>query len=337
MNPEDRMRELGSRDAATPTDGEWLEFRDRAHRSVRNRRIAGALGSATLVLALVAGAYAATNWRGDETPRPGPAGSPTPSDAVTPTETPADPEPKRAVAVQQWFFEGEELTVFYEQIPQTEAIATATIERLLMGPSGPLAETGVGTTIPDGSELLGLTIESGIATIDLSSEFNDDNLGSGFAGAPLAQVTYTLTQFPTIDAVIFEIEGERVGTEENPYGGHGVLLEGPQTRADGDDYLAPIVVESPYPGRFVDWRFDFFGIANVFEATVSWKLVTAEGTVIKEGFTTATCGTGCWGTFEDTISLEPFPEKYAILQVFESSAEDGSPLHMVEIPLNFKP
>ena len=58
--------------------------------------------------------------------------------------------------------------------------------------------------------LLGVSIENGIVTLDLSSEFKEDE-GSGFIGLPgrfrLAHVVYTVTQFPEIEGVQFKLEG----------------------------------------------------------------------------------------------------------------------------------
>jgi hypothetical protein len=86
--------------------------------------------------------------------------------------------------------------------------------------------------------------------------------------------------------------------------------------------LAPIWVTSPtraqtLPAGGVTVR----GEASVFEATVSWQLLRG-GTVVDEGFTTASTGAPGRGTYE--IGLGSLaPGSYAI-RVFEPSAEDGT-------------
>ena len=50
-------------------------------------------------------------------------------------------------------------------------------------------------------------------------------------------------------------------------------------------------------------------------------------------FTTASCGTGCRGTFEKTIRYETASMQNGILRVYEASAEDGRPINVVEIPV----
>ena len=94
------------------------------------------------------------------------------------------------------------------------------------------------------------------------------------------------------------------------------------------------MVEEPYAGEVVERTFTMSGLANVFEANVSWRIVDDNDKVIEGGFTTATCGTGCWGTFEEEIRYTG-KKNWALLQVFQSSAEDGSPMNMVTVPLNF--
>ena len=72
------------------------------------------------------------------------------------------------------------------------------MEDLLAGPNPLEARAGVTTVIPAGTRLLGLTISKGVATVDLSSEFESGG-GSASMFARLAQVACTLDQFPTLD------------------------------------------------------------------------------------------------------------------------------------------
>lgn len=108
------------------------------------------------------------------------------------------------------------------------------------------------------------------------------------------------------------------------------------TEAEPDD-AAPIVVRRPAPGEEVTSPMTIAGDANVFEATVSLRLVTADGEVLAEDFTTATCGSGCRGDYRTRLRFEVSEPTEAALEVFESSAEDGSPLHMVRIPITLLP
>ena len=60
----------------------------------------------------------------------------------------------------------------------------------------------------------------------------------------LAQVVFTLTQFPQIDAVVFRIEGQRVTV----FSGEGIALDRAQTRADSENVLPAIFVDGPAYG-----------------------------------------------------------------------------------------
>ena len=98
------------------------------------------------------------------------------------------------------------------------------------------------------------------------------------------------------------------------------------------DQLAPIVIESPLPGDTVTSPIRVTGTANVFEATVSFEVRNEAGGVVMRGFTTATSGTGTRGTFEAELAV-PALEGPATIVAFEASAEDGRPLHVVEVPV----
>ena len=122
------------------------------------------------------------------------------------------------------------------------APATPTLEALL---AGPMDGDGDRTTaIPDGTSLLGVSIDGdGILTADLSQEFTS---GGGSLSMKLraAQIVYTATQFPTVKGVLFAVEGEPVET----LGGEGLTVDRPQTRADYEDETPAVLIEEPLPG-----------------------------------------------------------------------------------------
>ncbi len=328
MTPEDRMRQLGSRDDQTPSEADWLEFRARGHRLVRNRRIAAGVGGLATVLAIAFGAYALTNAPGDSAP--GPAGSPDATESPTPVDSPSD-EPTFGTTGDQpvhvWLVEDEKLHLspqFTDDPTPEDAL-----ERLVMGPTGPDVEAGHTTALPSDTEILDLQITDDIAHVTFGGSFPDET--DTQQDLAYGQVVYTLTQFPEITRVA-------IGWESGESGGVAQL---PVTRKRYEDLLPPLTVEAPYPGQTFgpgDSTFVLSGIANVFEANVSWRILDADGEVVQEGFTTATCGTGCWGTFEEKIKYKgepPNSDTLGILEVYESSAEDGSQLWLQKIPLYF--
>ena len=94
-------------------------------------------------------------------------------------------------------------------VPKSTATAKAAMTALLAGPSAKerAAMPQIETLIPAGSKLLGIEISKGLATVDLSAEFaslsSDDAWNGGVLSlrGRLAQVVYTLTQFPTVRKV----------------------------------------------------------------------------------------------------------------------------------------
>ncbi len=108
-----------------------------------------------------------------------------------------------------------------------------------------------------------MTIEDGTARVDLSDEFASGG-GSLSMQARVAQVVYTLTQFRTVKRVDFWIDGGLVET----LGGEGLDLSAGQTRADWEELLPAIFVETPAVGDVITGsRLAVRGSASVFEAT----------------------------------------------------------------------
>jgi hypothetical protein len=118
----------------------------------------------------------------------------------------------------------------------------------------------------------------------------------------------------------------------------GIPLEGmPGFAIPAGTALPPIAVASPQAGMRVQSPITIAGSANVFEATVSIRVLDATANVIAESFTTATCGTGCRGDFSTLVDVPIDIEQRGTIQVFESSAQDGSMINTVEIPVTLVP
>lgn len=110
----------------------------------------------------------------------------------------------------------------------------------------------------------------------------------------------------------------------------------PATGATGEGEPA-IVVTSPAAGDEIVSPVTISGTADVFEATVSVRIVDASGSELAAGFATATCGSGCRGEFTTLLAFFAETRRPATIEVFESSAEDGSPINLVSIPVVLVP
>ena len=241
--------------------------------------------------------------------------------------------PSGTVTYQVWFAEGESLFVTYRSQERTPRVGSAALEALLRGPDEFEQGYGLSSAIPEGTQLLGLRIEDGIAYVDLTSEFESGG-GTLSMQMRLAQVVYTLAQFPTVEGVLFSLDGEQVDV----IGGEGIVVDQPLRRRDFRELLPAILVTSPALGQTVGNPVVIRGSANVFEANVSVEVLDASGQEIASTFTTATCGTGCRGTFAVSLEYEVDEEQDGTLVVHDDDAAGtGTFPHEVRIPVRLTP
>ena len=259
----------------------------------------------------------------DATPAPSDEPTPTPSDepsaSIEPGGSTASPTPTPAssgttiLRAYFWLAGGpgsEGPVAVLRTIPGTKAVATASVNALLAGPTAGETARSISTAIPDGTQLLDLSIDKGVATINLSAEF----VGGGDSAAVqtrLAQVTYTLTQFPTVKSVIVQIEGVQLGD--------------PVNRASYVALLPDIWVDRPAFNAAIGNPAHVTGNANVFEATFRISILDASGKVIADVQVMATCGSGCRGTFDTSIPYTVSKGQYGTLHAYNPSAKDGTP------------
>ncbi|HUG74881.1 MAG TPA: Gmad2 immunoglobulin-like domain-containing protein [Acidimicrobiia bacterium] len=180
---------------------------------------------------------------------------------------------------------------------------------------------GFSSAIPEDAVFSGLEYDevTGVVTVYVSAEFVGGG-GSFSMMGRLAQVIYTATAVDGVTGVRFEVGGEPTTV----FGGEGIVLDDPATREGFDDLLGLVFLDSPAYGATTGNPLIAFGKANTFEATLLVELTLLDGTVLWEGFTTATCGTGCWGDWQVEIPYEVDVPQEGILYAFVHSMEDGS-------------
>jgi spore germination protein GerM len=97
---------------------------------------------------------------------------------------------------------------------------------LLGGPSGQESAAGFRSAINDGTRLLSLRVQQGVATIDVSGTF------VGVSGQEqilaLAQIVFTATADPSVTSVLFALDDKPVEVPR----GDGTLTAAGLTRAD---------------------------------------------------------------------------------------------------------
>lgn len=219
------------------------------------------------------------------------------------------------------------------QVPETAATARSAVEALLDGPTeGEMnAFPPLSTEIPDGTQLNSISIDDGVATVDLSQEFAAEEASTS-AARRAAQVVFSLTRFSTIDGVDFLQAGMPVEVRTDNAG----TVDRPVTRDDYRDFEAAISVESPlYAGRSAD-DLHVTGEALVFEATFQFALTDDDGQILAEGTAMSTSGSS-WAPFDFTIDYEVVRSQVGSLIVWANSARDGSRIDIREYPVLLQP
>jgi hypothetical protein len=266
-------------------------------------------------------------------PSGSPNASPIGSPAATPTPTPT-PATTEIMIVRAYYVLGggvgvEGLVPTLRELPRTAGVARAAMESLLKGEG---LTDRLSSAIPAGTRLLGLSVRDGIATVDLSREFETGG-GSASMTYRLGQVVYTLTQFPTIQAVAFQIEGTRVTT----FGPEGIELATPQSRFDYEGSLPEIFADRPAYRAAIGNPARITGNANVWEASFLVAILDGSGAKLVEAPEMATCGSGCRGTFDVTLRYDVSRAQWGTLRVYYGSAKDGSPQGIRDYPVWLTP
>jgi immunoglobulin-like protein involved in spore germination/sporulation and spore germination protein len=247
-----------------------------------------------------------------------PGSQPPSSTPPTPTPTPAGTTIVRAYFVMGSFNGNEGIAPVLREVPATKAVARAAMTQLLGGPQGSELEgsPAMFSFIPDGTQLIDLSIDNGVATVTLSKAFAQatDNVRATTARA---QVVYTLTQFTSVDAVRIAVEGSDPEPAAN--------------RADFQSIALPaIFVDRPAWNAAAGNPAHVTGLANVFEATFRVQILDGKGNVLADKQVMATCGTGCWGSFKTDVPYTIGKAQYGTLRVFDLSAKDGTPENVTE-------
>ena len=234
-------------------------------------------------------------------------------DTTAPPETNAPPATtqhaatttatEETLALRLYFLQDGKLAATSRRVAPTVAVGRAALDALADGPTE--AERGAGfATACSASELsaVKLTIAEGEASLVPPLE-----------GACADQAAWTLLQFPTVTRVD--------GAE----------------RADLEQRVPAILVDSPVPYEAVSSPLRVAGTANTYEATFEYDLRDDAGTTLAHHFVMATSGNGTRGTFDFTIPFEVDRAVNGELVVYESSAEDGSQINIRRIPLRLVP
>ncbi|MEV6693660.1 Gmad2 immunoglobulin-like domain-containing protein [Micromonospora sp. NPDC051196] len=211
------------------------------------------------------------------------------------------------LTLELWYVRHGRLAPTRRTRPTTVATSRLALTELVAGPSPAEATVGLVTLLPAGVEVS--RIAAGVAVVRMP-DAPDPSTGR----LREAQVVYTLTQFPTVRQVAF-------GTAA------------PAGRGDYADLLPAIVVTHPVIGDRVTSPVTVTGNADVFEATVSVRILDAAGRQLATAFTTATCGIGCRGDYRLAVGYRLAREQPGTIEAYEVSGADGSRTKLVSVPV----
>lgn len=124
-----------------------------------------------------------------------------------------------------------ELALITRAIPKTDSPMMSALNAVISGVTPEEAESGLQSLVPLDSELLGATVNDGIATLNFNEAFEYNNFAFQGSFYQLMQIVYTATEFPTVDSVQILINGEK----REYLGSEGLFIGSPLSR---DSFVA---------------------------------------------------------------------------------------------------
>lgn len=140
----------------------------------------------------------------------------------TPMESPAP-----STTTSAFFVRGDGLIRVQRRVGSDLPSVEVAVRTLLDGPTSTERAGGIGSELASEVRLLEIHVEARTAFVDLSGEFQEPAPPERIA-LRVAQVVWTLTELPDIDAVRFSIDGEVVAVIT----ADGTATDRPVTRAD---------------------------------------------------------------------------------------------------------
>ena len=121
----------------------------------------------------------------------------------------AAPQTGPRMTLQVWLERSGKLWLTKRTVARTPGVASAAVRQLFAGPNSAEAAAAVGTAVPTGSRLRGISRSGHTATVDVSQAFATAGSRASVR-TRLAQLTFTATQFPAIDRIRLEVAGQIV-------------------------------------------------------------------------------------------------------------------------------
>lgn len=235
---------------------------------------------------------------------PNPPPLPTTSSSTT---APEPTVPLGTVTLTLYFLRDGKLALTHRTVPATQAVGTAALTALAQGPTGRERGAGLRSAVPRGYHPR-LSIRNGLATLEPQQ----------FSERAVAELVYTLTEFPTIHAVQIGPDGKHF------------------SRATFERYLPAILVLSPAPGDTVTSPLQISGTANTFEGTFQVELRAGGRRLLKRTLK-ASAGSGTRGSFAASIPFHAGRSARGVLLAYVRSPASGRATDVVRVPVRVVP
>jgi hypothetical protein len=260
----------------------------------------------------------------DEPAGPAPSATTSPSSAG-PSTSPDGPTDEPASGTREagvWFQVdtarlGLRLARELRDLPIDDPVR-AGVEAMIAGPDDP----DYGSPWNPETEVLATSVEKGRITVDLSADARTANVGSAGAALMVQQLVYTATDAagrPGADVELL-VDGRPAGELWGT-----VVWDGPIGRDDPDDVRMLVQIDTPREGEVVAGPLTVNGEANVFEATVVWRILDEGGDLVDSSFVTTSEGF-TFAPFEFGIVLDPGTYVVEIQEDDPSAGEAGPPM-----------
>ncbi len=169
------------------------------------------------------------------------------------------------------------------------------------------ADPDLATSVPPGTLARDVILDGDVAVLDLGGAL------AGSSGGSAEEVTLAQQLAHTVVAAAPEVAGVRVLLEGRPIESLWGHLDWSVPLVADPFALSPVTIEVPAFGATAPvGEVTLTGRATVFEGTVLVRLERADGTVLEEGFVTATEGGPGRGTWTWMVTL-PEPGEYRLV------------------------
>ncbi len=236
------------------------------------------------------------------------------------------------------------LAIYYVKITGSDAYLVREIHSVPSNDDGPgsaISELiggepktpGAHRILPADTRLLGITIKEGLATVNFSSEVLKAGVGSTGEALGIQSIVNTLTEFPQIREVSFQVEGRSDGRAMD-WWGHVGLYGQPFNRNIEKVHQPAIWVTHPVAGQISGVPLLIKGSARISEGSVKAQLLEENGKKIAEG-SAAPPRTAGRNDFEIHLTFTPPAKGNGTLEVFWNTSGDESPRDTVKIPIQW--